>query len=169
MVFLTMNEGYGNFMDMLKKYWSLLVIPLILCAGAFFILYRMGSNDAKSLAAFSAAYKTYDQSISDFSKSIFAGAPTSSDVEQKANEAQAELKTQASARISSLTKNDGQLMQVMQKITDLSSKELAAAAEYKNAVGDQSADISQLASAFADLTNQRQAAYARFQELAGLK
>ncbi len=154
---------------MLKKYKALLVIPLILLAGVFFFFYRMGNNDAQALAGFSAVYEKYDKAISDFSKSIFAGTPTSNDLEQKANEAQTELKTKAFARISSLTKNDGELMPVMLQIADLSGKELAAATEYKNAVGDQSADMSQLASEFADLTNQRQAAYARFLELAGLK
>ncbi len=154
---------------MLKKYKALLVIPLILLAGIFFFFYRMGNNDAQALAGFSTAYQKYDQAISDFSKSIFAGTTTSNDLEQKANEAQVELKTKASARISSLTKNDGELMPVMLQIADLSGKELAAATEYKNAVGDQSADMSQLASEFADLTNQRQAAYAHFLELAGLK
>ncbi len=156
-------------MDTLKKYWSLLFIPLILCAGIFFFFYRMGSNDTKALADFSAAYKNYDQAISAFSKSIFAAAPVSDDVVQKADEAQAALKTKASARISSLTKNDGELMQVMLQIADLSGKELNAAAEYKNAVGDQSGDISRLANELSDLTNQRQAAYAHFLELAGLK
>ncbi len=156
-------------MDMLKKYRALLVIPLILLAGIFFFFYRMGSNDTKVLTEFQAAYGNYDQAISGFSKSIFAGAPAAGDVEQKAVEAQAELRTKASARISSLTKNDGTLMQVMLEIADLSGKELDAATEYKNAVGDQSADMNQLAGDFAGLTNQRQAAYARFLELAGLK
>ncbi len=154
---------------MLKKYRVLLVIPLILLAGIFFFFYRMGSNDAKVLADFSAAYKNYDQAISALSKSIFAAAPASDDVEQQANKAQVELKTKASARISSLTKNDGELMRVMLEIADLSRKELDTAVEYKNAVGDQSADINQLASELSDLTSKRQSDYARFLELAGLR
>jgi hypothetical protein len=153
----------------LKRYWALLVIPLVLCVGIFLLFYRMSSKDTKALDSFSAAYKNYDQAISDFSKSIFAGTPTSDDIEQKAEEAQAELSTKASARISSLTKNDGELMPVMLEIADLSRKELDTVAAYKSAVADQSGDISRLANELSDVANKRQEGYAHFLELAGLK
>jgi type II secretory pathway pseudopilin PulG len=159
----------------MKKYIPLLVVVVLIGIAAifFFFFYRMGSNDAKALADFSAAYKDYDQSISDFSTAVLAsnpgGAPATDDLERKANEALVKLTTKASARISSLTKNDGDLMRLTLEIADLSGKELDALKAYQSAVVAKSGDADKLANEFADLKNQRQTAYARYLELAGLK
>ena len=158
----------------MKKYVAWLVVVLIgIAAIFFFYFYRMGSSDAIALADFSAAYENYDRAISDFSAVVLAsnpeGAPAGDEFERKADEAFVELNTKASARISSLTKNDGDLMRLTRQIADLSGKELDALKAYQSAVADKSGDLDKLAKDFADLKNQDQTDYARYLELAGLK
>jgi hypothetical protein len=161
-------------MEIMKKYIYLHVIALIVVAGIFFFFcYRMGTNDAKALADFPVAYKNYDKAISDFYNAVLASNPenasTTSNLEHKADETLIVLNTQASVRISSLTKNDGDLMKVSLEITDLAGKELDTLKAYQNAVADKSNDIDKFAKEFAGLRNQRQAAYSHYLELAGLK
>ncbi len=158
----------------MKKYTSLPVIALIVVTGIFFFFfYRMGTNDAKVLADFPVAYKNYDQAVSDFYNAVLASNPenasTTDTLEQKADETLIVLNSQASIRISSLTKNDGDLMRVSLEIADLARKELNTLKAYQNAVADKSNDIDKLAKEFADLMNQRQAAYSHYLELAELK
>jgi hypothetical protein len=160
-------------MEMIYKYKALLVIALILVAGFFFLFFRFFQNDVMVLTGFSAAYTKFDQAISDFSTPVFtpnlSGAPATDDLERKADAALAELNTQASARISSLTKNDAELMGIMLQISDLSVKELDALKAYKKAAAGKNAGLDPLAKTFGDLTNQRKTAYVRFQELLGSK
>lgn len=157
----------------MKKYTAWLILPLIGFVVLVFFFYRMGHNDAKALADFPVAYEKFDQAISDFSKPLLASnlerAPATDNLERKADEALVELKTKASARISSLTKHDGELMSITHEIADLSGKELDTLKAYKRAVADSNAGQDQLAEELADLTSKRQADYARFRELAGLK
>jgi len=156
-----------------NKHKAWLVIPGILVVVIFYFFYRMDRNDAKALADFPVAYQKYDAAIFDFSKLIFASnlesASVTNDLERKADEALVELKTKASARISSLTKHDGELMSITHEIAAISGKELDILEAYKKAVVDKNADLDQLAKELADLTNKRQTDYARFRELAGLK
>jgi hypothetical protein len=79
------------------------------------------------------------------------------------------LNTKAAVRISSLTINDGDLMQIMLEIANLSGKELDTLNAYQRAVAGKSGNLDQLAKEFADLSNQRQTAYDRYLTLAGLK
>lgn len=127
----------------------------------------------KALTDFSASYKKFDEAISDFSMPIFASnleaAPATDDLERKTDKALVDLKTKASARISSLTKNDAELMSITLEIGDLSGKELDALKTYKRAVAGKNSDLDKLSTEFGDLTNKRQTDYARFLELAGLK
>jgi hypothetical protein len=159
-------------MEIIKKYKGLLILALVALAGLFFF-YRLHRHDVKSLVNFSVAYKNFDKAISDFSIPVFApnfeGAPATDDLERKADEALVELNTKASARLSSLIKNDAELMSTTLEIADLSGKELDALKAYKRAVADKNVNLDRLAKEFGDLTNKRQSAYARFQELAGLK
>ncbi len=155
-----------------SKYLRLLVIALIVAAGTFtYFFYRMGTGDAKALADFPVAYHTYDQAISDFSKAVLVpNSVSASNVEEfghRAKEALAVLDTKASVRISSLTKNDGDLMKVSLEIAGLAGKELDTLQSYLSA--GKSADLNQLAKQFRDLTNQRQADYARYLYLSGIK
>ncbi len=155
----------------MRKLVALLVVGLAaLCGILFFFFYRMGTNDAKALADFSVAYSKYDQSVSDYSKAVLAsnpvGAQSTDDLEQQADEALVVLSTKASVRISSLTKNDGDLMKVSLEIANLAEQELDTLKAYRKAVADRSAETNRLAREFADLTSQRQAAYSRYRELA---
>ena len=58
------------------------------------------------------------------------------DLESKAGDAFIELNIKAAARLSSLIKNDGQLMSTALEIADLSKKELDNLSAYKKAIGD---------------------------------
>ncbi|OGD21124.1 MAG: hypothetical protein A2W03_03885 [Candidatus Aminicenantes bacterium RBG_16_63_16] len=80
-----------------------------------------------------------------------------------------ELDAKASIRLSSLIKNDAELMNLTLEIARLSGKELAALKAQKEAAADKTADLPKLAKESADLARQRQTAYARFRELAGLR
>ena len=158
---------------MMKKYSALIITALTAVGGIFFFFSRMGMNDAQVLADFPAAYKNYDHAISDFSKALLTANPQSAPepdvLKLKVDEALVELNTKASVRVSSLTKNDGDLMRIMREIADLSAKEFNTLKAVQSALVDRKADADPLAKEFADFTNQRQAAYARFRELAGRK
>jgi hypothetical protein len=155
----------------MKKYTVLLVIGLLVAAGIFTFYYHMGSSDSTALADFSAAYVNYDKAMSDFSRPLLASNPAeaaATDVlERKAVEALGVLNTKASARISSLTRHDAEVMSTFQEIAGLSAKELEALQAYKKASIDKNAGLAQFAKAFANLTKQRLAAYAHFLELGG--
>ena len=151
----------------------LLVIALIGIAGIFFLFFRFYQNDVKALEDFTAAYDKFDQAISDFSGPVLAsnleGAPAVDDLERKADEALVDLKTKAAARISSLIKNDAELMSITLEIANLSSKELDNLKAYRRAVAGKNTDLDRLAKEFEDWTNKRRNAYVQFQELGGLK
>ena len=159
-------------MELLKKYTALFVIALILAAGIFFFIYHFYNNDVQALTGFSDAYGKFDQAISGYSKAIIAsdpaGASATDDLERKTGEALTELNTKARARISSLIKNDAELMKLTLEIDDISGKELAALNAYKKAAGDKNTDLASLANELGDLTSQRQSDFARFKELLGL-
>ncbi len=118
------------------------------------------------------AYEKFDEAISDFSAYLLAqnleSTPASDDPERKAEEALAELDARASARLSSLIKNDAELMHLTLEIDGLSGRELAALKAHKGAASDKSADLPKLGKELADLARQRQTAYARFRVLGGL-
>jgi hypothetical protein len=156
----------------MKKYIILLGMVLIVGANIFFFFYRMYHNDVKALEAFPAAYEKFDRAVSDYSTSVFAakgaGAPAADDLERQADEALVDLNTKASARLSSLIKNDADLMRTTLEIADFSGKELEALKAYQGTAADKQADLDRFAKEFGDFTNKRQSAYARFRELAGL-
>ncbi len=155
----------------MKKYIALLVISLLGVAGIFFFFYYFGHHDTKALKEFSRAYINYDVAISDLSTAVFAsnleGTTITGDLEHKADQALEVLNLKASVRISSLTRNDPELMSLTQEIADLSGKELAALKANQSSITDMDADLDMLAKQLNDLTIQRQAAFARFQELSG--
>lgn|SRR5574341_176186 len=160
-------------MEIIKKYKVLFVLALILIAGVFFLFYRMYHDDVKALEGFVASYEIYDKAISDYSLSVFASnfedAPTTDGLERKADEALVELNSKAHARLSSLIKNDAELMSTILEIADLSGKESDALKTYKRAAADQKVNLESLAKESGDLTNKRQTAYVRFRKLAGLE
>lgn len=155
----------------MKKFTMLLVIVLVVVAGSFiFFFFRMGISDTKALADFPVDYKNYDQAISNFYKAVLASNPenasATSYLEHKVDETLNLLNAQASVRISSLTKNDGDLMKVSLEIADLAGKEFDTLKAYRSAVADKTNDIDKLTEEFEDLRNHRQAAYSHYLELA---
>jgi hypothetical protein len=159
-------------MEIIKKNKWLIFFVLVVLAGIF-AFYHLYHTDIKELADFSASYEKLDRAISDFSGRIsgssFEDRPAVDSYERKADEARVELKVKASARLSSIIKNDAELMSITLNISDLAAKELEALKAYRRAVFDMDINAGRLAEEFADLTNKRQTAYARFRELGGLK
>ena len=109
----------------LKMKWLLLVVIVVLASGLFF--YRMYRHDFTALEDFVAAYEKFDQ------------APREG--------ALRELDAKANVKISSLIKNDRELMNRMREIAD------TAAQEFNNPNNR-------------GLTIERKAAYSRFQSFA---
>lgn len=147
----------------------LIALVLVGFAG-FFFFYRMYHRYVSAFKGFSAAFEKFDKAVSDLSATLLAsnpaGTPAADDLGRKADDALAELKSKASVRISSLIKNDVGFMSLTREIADLSGKELDTLKAYKRAAADKNSNSEQLAKEFADLRNQRQAAYVRFLELA---
>ncbi|HEX9018100.1 MAG TPA: hypothetical protein VF806_02875 [Anaerolineaceae bacterium] len=145
----------------MKSYRSCLVIALVVVLGIFAFFYYFGHRDDTALAGFSAAYAVYDRAIA----AAAPGPGSAPAASNQADAALADLRAKASARISSLTRNDGELMQLMPEIADLAGKELDALKAYRQALAEKNANTDSLAKAFSDWTVKRQAAYARFQAL----
>jgi hypothetical protein len=158
-------------MEIIKKYKVVLVFALIVTVGVFFFFYRMHNNDIKALEGFVASYEKFAKAISDLSVHVLASNPDlnkTDDLESKAGDALIELNQNASARISSLTKNDGQFMSIMLEIANLSKRELENLSACKKAIQSKNADLNRLAKEYGDLTSKRKTAYASFQGLAPL-
>ena len=149
--------------EIIKKYRALLIIAFVVAAGIFFFFYRFYHNDVKALTDFSVSYEKFDKAISDFSINKI------DDLESKAGDALIKLNAKATFRLSSLIKNDAKLMDQALEVADLSGKELESLRAYKRAIQSKNADLDGLAKDYGDLTSKRKTAYARFQELAGLK
>lgn len=155
----------------MKKYIPLLVIVLVGVIGILFLFFHFGHNDDKALTEFSTAYQIYDRAFSSLSATVFMfnyeGSPTYDDLEQIAEQALGELTLKASARISSITRNDGEIMSLTQEIAEISETELTALKSFQRAMVNKDPDIAQLSNELQGLTIKRRAAYARFQELSG--
>ncbi len=151
-------------MEILKKFKWLIILALVVLAGVFSFFYRFYHNDVKALADFSTSYKKFDKAVSDF----FIGETDG--LESKADNALVELKTKAvTFRLSSLIKNDAELMNKALEIAGFSGRELDNLRAYKRAIQSNNSDLEGLAKEYGDLTGKRKTAYARFQELVGLK
>ena len=149
---------------MAKKYKWVIILTIVVLVGLFIFFYSFYLKDMKALADFSASYEKYDQAISDFS------AGETDDLEKKAGDTLTELNEKAAAfRLSSLIKNDAELMDIAQKIADFSGRELENLRAYKRSLQSQSADLDKLAKEYSDMTGKRKIAYSRFRELAEFK
>ena len=142
--------------------WSLIFI-LVVAAGVLFFAIRMYQDDIKAIKGFMASYEGFDKAISDLSLS---GAD---DSENRAGNAAAGLGAKASLRLSSLIKNDAKLMDQAHEVADLARKEIESLRAYKSAIQHENADVNELAEASRILAGKRRAAYARFQELGGVR
>jgi hypothetical protein len=150
-------------MEIFKKYKVLLVLALVVIVGVFLFFSRMYHNDIKALESFLASYETYDKAISDFSIS------KTDDLESKAGDALIELNTKATFRLSSLIKNDAELMDQALEAADLARRELESLRIYRSGIQSQNADLDGLAEECWVLTGKRRASFARFQGLSGTR
>ncbi len=150
-------------MEIIKKYKWLPVIVLTVLAGGLLFFYRFYGNDIKALKDFLASYEAFDRAISDLLIS------QTDDLESQAGDAFIELDKKAALRLSSLIKNDAELMGQALEVANFSRRELDSLLAYKGAIQSQNADLDGLAKEHGDLSSGRKAAYARFRELARLK
>ena len=130
-------------MNVITKHKSLLItVALVMLAGMW--VYRLGSSDVTVVTDFRASYMRFDASMSELSAQVLTSAPVDpaaiDRAEQKADEALADLRTKAFARISSLTRNDGAMMNVAHELSEASSRELNALKAYKGAVTQKNSD-----------------------------
>lgn len=146
-------------MEIIKKYKVLLVLAPVAIVGVFLFFSRMYHNDITALEGFLASYETFDKAISDFSIS------KTDDLESKAGDALIELNAKATFRLSSLIKNDAELMDQALEVADLSGKEIESFRAYKRGIQSKNSGLDELAEEYGDLTSKRKAAYARFQGL----
>ena len=131
---------------MAKKYKWLVILALVVLAGIFSFFIRLYHNDIKVLTDFSASYEKFDTTISDFS------ANKTDDLKSRATNALIELTAKANFRISSLIKNDPEIMNQARTVADFAGKELDAL-------------VNGPTKEYNDLTTQRKTTYAHFQEL----
>ena len=146
-----------------KIFWVsiiLFALVLVVIGGVFFFFYHMYHKDMKKLTDFVSSYEKFDQAISDFSIS------KTDDLEGKTSKALLELKTNATFRISSLIRNEGEAMKLALEIADLSEKEFDSLKAYKEAIQNKNDNLDRFSKQYDDLANNRKSAYARFQELA---
>jgi hypothetical protein len=152
-------------MRIIRRYKWLLIFILIVAAsaGVFFFFYRMYHDDIKTLRGFIASYERFDKAISDLSMS---GAD---DIESKVGNAVIDLSAKASLRLSSLIKNDAELMDQAIEVADFARRELEGLRVYRSEIQNKNADLDGLAEESRILKGKRKAAYARFQELSGTR
>jgi len=151
---------YMPFWEIIKKYKVLLSLFLVVIASVFF--FRLHSNDVKALTDFVASYEKFDKTISNFSSG------GTDDLRKNANDALTQLNNKAAVRISSLVENDGEIMNKEFEIGDFSTKELNYLSAYRKTIKNKNIDSNRLGKKQNYFTNKRKAAYARFEELAGL-
>jgi len=132
-------------MKFTKPYKRLLISILLIAAVVVLFFFRMYRDDVKALKGFMAAYERFDKAAS-----IDSGIARA-DALGKANEASIELQARASLRLSSLIKNDGELMKQAREAADLARRELES-------LGMEGHSL---------IHEKRIAAFDRFQELSG--
>jgi hypothetical protein len=146
--------------------WPLLVI-LAAAAALVFFFYRMYRSDIQTLKGFMASYEDLDRTISSYLVNGSRGTLG------KAAEAVIDLEANASLRLSSLIRNDAELMSWMREVAGLSRQEIDRLQARDRLSGglnpapDDAAKAEELAKECTALREKRKAAYARFSELGG--
>lgn len=141
---------------------GLLIAVLILAAGTFLFFHRMYRNDLKALRAFIASYQAYDKAILAYGQ----GGRAEDLAQASANLRR--LQALASMRISSLIRSDGELMDQAREIADLAGMEFE---DYRSSSADPAAMAKKSEQGRPNRLNseRRQAAWDRFEDLAGRK
>ena len=154
-------------MKIAKPYRWLLSFILVVAAVVFLFFFRMYHDDIKALKSFMASYEYFDKAIS------FYADKGGTDALGKSGEAIIELQARSSLRLSSLIKNDAELMDQAREVADLSRRELEGLRAYDVLLRGQNADPNVVAKEdelkieCGVLRAKRRAAFARFQERAG--
>lgn len=138
-----------------------LIVLLAGAAGIYFLVHRFYDRDIQALTDFMTAYTAYDQAMTAATKSL----QLSEDLKQTTAQAQADVQTRASIRISSFIKNEDEVMNTEQEIAELSTKEMDALLAYQESLARKSPDVELRKKELEDITRQRQAAYSHFQDL----
>jgi len=99
--------------------WTVVFVLVAAAAGLFLVL-RMYRTDIKELKRFVAAYDRFDTAMAE--DALRAGSDEAGDVRR----ALAELQAYAGMRLSSLIKNDGELMAQAREVGDLARQEYEA-------------------------------------------
>ncbi len=136
----------------------LLILSLVAAAVICLFFIRMYDGDIKALKSFMASYADFDKAITSYAD---RGGSNALD---QAGEALIELQTRSSLRLSSLIKNDAELMKQAREVADLSRRELDSLRALASRPGDQNPNPDELVK-----KDQRRAAYARFQDLGGVR
>jgi hypothetical protein len=149
-----------------KPFKSGAVLVLAAAAGVFLLFSRMYQNDMKALKGFLAAYERFDEAMPDPADKVHdAGLGP-------AEAALAELQAGSFFRLSSLIKNEGELMDQAREVADLAGRELDGIRTRDEALtGTISVGVvepSGLDLSGERLKEQRVAAFARFMELGGV-
>jgi hypothetical protein len=160
-------------MRLTKKHAVLLTLALtgVIAFGGFFAFFvRMYQRDLQMLNSFIVSYQEYDQAVSTYSSMVLSpgasGAPTADKLRAKTQDALADLNAAASARISSLIKNEKEVMAAMQATATAAGQELAALQAFRAAAADGQGRLDDLQKGISAVTAQRQAGYAHFQDFA---
>ena len=141
-------------------------VLVLVAAGIFLLFLRMYQNDVKALKGFIAAYERFDEAMSTPAGNVdHAGmVPT--------EEALAELQARSFFRLSSLIKNEDELMDQAREVANLARGELEGLRACGEALMDSTSagvvEPSGLDPSGGHLREQRVAAFARFMELGGV-
>lgn len=154
---------------MAKPLKWIFLIALVLAAGAFLSFSRMYRNDIRELERFRSAYERLDAALSGAVESDAGGDRSA------AGDALAELQDAAAMRISSLIRNDAELMDEARAIAALSRQEIDTLGAFRALPGGPStapaeaAERARLSEQARTIREKRAAAYSRFLDLAGSK
>lgn len=156
-------------MTIAKPHKWLLIFILVVAAVVFLFFFRMYHDDIKALKGFMASYEHFDKAISSYTDR------GGTDALGKAGEAVIELQAGAPLRLSSLIKNDAELMVQAREVADLSRRELDSLRAYDAVPKRQKPDPNEAAKEdklhgeYRTFHDKRTAAFARFQELGGVR
>ncbi len=158
-------------MKITRKFIVIAALALIVVLGMAAVIVffgRMYMHDLQTLTDFPIAYDKFDRAMSALTAAVISPSPadaaTTAALEAQADAALADLSAKASVRISSLIKNEKEVMAAMTAAAGAAGQELAALRDYRR-VSSQGAQAS-LQQQVAALEAQRQAGYVRFQDFA---
>ncbi len=151
-----------------KSFKWMVVVILLVAAVALVLFVRMYRGDIKALHSFLASYEDFDRAI----VAAVEGRDGPAGLGQ-AEKALTELQAKASMRLSSLIRNDGDLMVRARDVAALSRRELDRLRALDVRPRDPGrepaggANSEALSRAYDVLRDQRKSAFSRFMELAG--